>query len=131
MFNPNHLPPHTYAVTDDVEAGWVRQPDGSFAPRAPSPEESEAEFTRQIQQRLDAFAQTRGYDNILSACTYASSLIPGFAAEGRYCAGARDATWAAAWAILNAVEAGNRPMPGSIADIEADLPALQWPEATA
>jgi hypothetical protein len=97
------------------------------APPPPTPEQIQAAFTAQIQARLDDFAQTRNYDGILSACTYATSSVAKFAAEGQYCVEARDATWAAAYAILDAVLAGERPMPGSIADIAGDLPALSWP----
>lgn len=79
------------------------------------------------QLRLDTFAQTRNYDGILSACTYATSSIPRFSAEGQYCVDARDATWAALYDILGEVLAQTRPMPESFADIQADLPALVWP----
>jgi hypothetical protein len=97
-------------------------------PPPPTAEEIQAAFTAQIQQRLDGFAATRNYDGILSASTYATSAVEKFRAEGQYCVEARDATWAAAYAILDDVLAGGRPMPASIADIEADLPVLQWPE---
>lgn len=79
------------------------------------------------QDRLDTFAQTRGYDGILSACTYATSPTPKFAAEGQYCVVARDNTWATLYQILADVEAGTRPMPGGFEDIEPDLPVLAWP----
>lgn len=81
------------------------------------------------QQRLDAFAKTRNYDGILSACTYASSTVPKFQAEGQYCVEARDATWAKLYAMLAEVEAGTRPMPTGYADIEGELPPLAWPAA--
>lgn len=83
--------------------------------------------TTSTQSRLDDFAKTRNYDGILSACTYATSTIPAFAAEGQYCIAARDATWVALYAILNDVEAGTRPMPASFADVAAELPELTWP----
>lgn len=79
------------------------------------------------QARLDAFARTRDYDGILSVCSYAGSAIPRFRDDGLYCAGVRDATWAALYAIMAEVEAGTRPVPAGFADIEADLPALAWP----
>ena len=83
----------------------------------------------QTQQRLDDFARTRGYDGILSAATYATSTSPKFAAEGRCCVEARDATWARLYAILAEVEAGQRPAPSGFADIENELPPLVWPDA--
>jgi hypothetical protein len=98
------------------------------APPPPSPEQIEAALAQQVQQRLDEFAATRGYDGIFSACTYATSGIPAYAAEAAYCVQARDATWGAFYAILAEVSAGNRPMPATIADIEDELPALAWPD---
>jgi hypothetical protein len=96
-------------------------------PPPPSPEAVQAAMTASIQARLDAFAASRGYDDMLSACTYATSSTDRFRVEGQYCVDARDATWTTAYAILAEVLAGERPIPASIADIEADLPALEWP----
>lgn len=85
-----------------------------------------ARFTDMLQKRLDYFAQGRGYDNILSACTYASSTIPKFAAEGQRAVVLRDQTWATAYAILAAVLQEQRPVPTRIQDIEAELPVMEW-----
>jgi len=93
----------------------------------------QTEIVAATQQRLDDFARTRNYDGILSACTYAASAVPQFAAEGQASVALRDATWAALYAILNNVQAGNWPTAGagqtptSYADIELLLPALTWP----
>ena len=99
-------------------------------PTAPTPEQLaaqlQAEVVMRTQQRLDAFAQTRNYDGILSLCTYATSAAPKFAAEGQYGVAARDATWAKLYEILAEVQAGARPLPSSFADIESDLPVLEW-----
>lgn len=84
-------------------------------------------FTDAIQKHLDVFAQTRNYDNILSAATYATSTVLKFQAEGQYAVEARDATWAKGYEILDAVLAGQRPMP-SLAEVLAELPPLAWPE---
>lgn len=97
-------------------------------PPLPTPEQIKAAFVAAIQQRLDDFARTRNYDGILSACTYATSTVPKLQAEGQAAVNLRDATWSAAYAILADVQAGVRPMPSSLADIEADLPALEWPQ---
>jgi hypothetical protein len=85
-----------------------------------------ADFVAKVQDRLDAFARIRGYDGILSACTYATSTNPKFAGEGQYCVQVRDATWAACYAILTAVQSGQRPVP-TWEELEAELPALEWP----
>lgn len=79
------------------------------------------------QKRLDDFARTRGYDGILSACTYSDSLVQKFRNEGQYCLAQRDATWAKLYEMLAEVEAGTRPMPTSYADVEPELPVLAWP----
>lgn len=79
------------------------------------------------QARLDGFAATRGYGSILSACTYATSAVPKFKSEGQYCVDARDMTWAKLYEMLAEVQAGTRPVPTGYADIEPELPALEWP----
>lgn len=86
-----------------------------------------ASIVAYTQLRLDSFAQTRGYDGILSACSYATSTVPKFQSEGQYCVEARDMTWAKLADMLAEVEAGTRPVPSSFADIEPELPSLQWP----
>ena len=84
------------------------------------------EYQAAVQKRLDDFAQERGYNNILSACTYATSLVKRFKAEGQYCVNARDTTWAKCYEILAAVEGGTRPMP-TLDELLAELPVLTWP----
>lgn len=86
-----------------------------------------AEVTRAVQARLDAFAATRGYDGILSACTYAGSGVPRLAAEGQCAVNLRDATWGACYSIMAAVQAGQRALP-TVDDVLAELPALGWPQ---
>ena len=83
--------------------------------------------TANTQTRLDDFARTRNYDGILSACTYASSPSPTFAAEGQYCVNQRDATWAALYSLMAQVQAGQRPMPTTWEEVEVLLPVLTWP----
>jgi hypothetical protein len=95
-------------------------------PPPPTVEQVIAQYTFMVQGRLDAFAHTRGYDGILSACTYVTSTVPKFAAEGQYCVQARDATWAKCYEVLHEVQSGQQPMP-TWADLEAELPPLEWP----
>jgi hypothetical protein len=88
-------------------------------------EQLKVSIVSQVQVRLDTFAQTRNYDSILSAATYAASSNEVFKAEGLKVVELRDATWSALYTILAAVEAGTRVV-SSYADIEADLPVLSW-----
>lgn len=85
------------------------------------------DVTTSTQTRLDDFAQTRAYDSMLSACTYVTSSVVRLKAEGQYCVDSRDSTWETLYTILGEVKAGTRPMPGSFADIESELPSLEWP----
>lgn len=103
---------------------------GQVTPPAPqplTPDQIKAIIVQAAQERLDAFARTRNYDGILSACTYASDPDPVFAAEGQWCIAKRGATWATLYSILTEGQAGTRPIPTGFADIEAELPDLSWP----
>lgn len=110
--------------TAEEEAEWDAM---EAAHAAESAQRLISEITSATQSRLDAFARTRGYDGILSAATYATSSVPKFQSEGQYCVDARDSTWATLYAIMADVQSGNRQMPSGYADIEAELPALEWP----
>lgn len=145
----------TYAIIEDgvvknivvaspeyaAEQGWVELPDQgagigwgydgtSWTPPVPpvkTPSEIQAEIVKATQARLDAFARTRNYDDIKSACTYAGCSVPKFNAEGSYCQDRRAETWDKLYAMLAEVQAGTRPMPTGFADVESELPALVWP----
>ena len=126
--------PDYYSPEGNFEV-WEEKPDGYYTaeewealhpPKPPTIEETTQKFIDLIQLRLDRFAQTRGYDGILSACSYAVSTATEFQSEGVFCVEKRDATWLTAYAILNDVTSGARPMP-TWAEVEAELPDLEWP----
>lgn len=121
----NDPEPHGAELFDRAVAGEFGVVAAFVEPVLPTAEII-ADYTRRIQKRLDDFAKTRNYDGILSACTYAASLVPQFAAEGSYCVVARDNTWAASYTIMAAVQAAQRPMP-TWPELEAELPPLEWP----
>lgn len=79
-----------------------------------------------IQLRLDNFARTRGYDGILSACTYATSSVDRFKKEGQRCVDLRDQTWAAAYALMQDVQEGKRAVPTTEEEVMSALPTLTW-----
>lgn len=114
-----HLLPDGCVEITQEEADAIANPP-------PAPEQIIAGFTAAVQQRLDDFAKTRGYDGILSAATYATSTVPTFAAEGQYAVQIRDATWAKCYEILAAVEAGTKPVP-TLDELMSELPVMTWP----
>lgn len=111
---------YTVAVEDKTPADLA-------AEQAAQAQALQARIVAATQQRLDAFAQGRGYDDIKSASDYAGCSVPRFSAEGTYCRDARAETWQALYTMLAEVEAGTRPMPTGFADVEPFLPALAWP----
>jgi len=132
---PRDLDPGGAFDWDEVDAFWQGMADDdprklvfeTPPPPEPTMEELQNMFTGAIQEHLDAFAQTRNYDGILSVTTYATSSVPKFRAEGQYAVEARDATWAKGYEILAEVMSGQRPMP-SLEEVLDELPPLAWPE---
>lgn len=133
-----NMPPDSIEIGEEAHADLIKGqdqgkriiPDEQGFPvlADPLPEVVMSRFVGEIQFRLDAWARTRGYDGILSACSYATSTVPKFSAEGQRAVQLRDDTWAAAYAVLAQVQSGAREVPNSLADLEAELPALEWPE---
>lgn len=96
-----------------------------FESRFTTPEGVQREVTLRVQSILDTFARSKGYDNIVSAASYAASTVPQFAAEAARAVLMRDNMWAACYAIMEAVKAGTRPLP-TVEEVIAELPALTW-----
>jgi len=105
---------------------WVVR-DKTAAEVAAEMQALQASIVQATQDRLDAFARERHYDDIKSASDYAGCSVPKFDVEGAYCRDARALTWDALYRILGEIQAGTRPVPTGFADIEPDLPALVWP----
>ena len=109
-------------------------PDGSLfviPPYVPSEEEiieqTKKQLTDAVQSWMDKIAQTRGYDNIHTACSYVNSTDEIFAAEGAACLAWRDTVWRTCYAMLDEVLAGLREIP-TPEELIAELPKLTWPD---
>lgn len=64
------------------------------------------------QSHMDSTAQSSGYDDIKTACTYADEpAVPKFQAEGQAFRAWRSLVWAYCYAQLDAVTAGERMVP--------------------
>jgi hypothetical protein len=92
----------TATTISDLQAQALQNP-------APTQAETVSSITLAIQQSLDAGAKAWGYDNIVSAASYASSTNTQYAADAKALIGWRDAVWA--WAIpqFATVAAGTDP----------------------
>lgn len=117
---PQPARPSQHHEWDWDALAWVEPP-----PPVKTPEQIQRDMTDAVQAYLDVTARSRGYDGILSACSYAAVDNP-FQAEGIACLHWRSAVWAACYAILAEVEAGTRPVP-TLAELLAELPQMEWP----
>lgn len=112
-------------VVEWAAGAWQVRPM-TAAELAAQQQQARAALEAAVQQHLDATAQARGYDSMLSACTYAASTSTRFQPEGAACVAWRDAVWLHCHGVLAAVIAGTRPAP-TAAELLAELPAIQWP----
>jgi hypothetical protein len=110
-----------------LKAGNVPEPMPPAPPPPPlSAEEIIARLTAAIQKHLDDTARTRGYDGILSACSYATDTNPPFALEAQACVDWRSAVWLTSYALMAEVQSGQRPIP-TVEELIALLPQITWP----
>ena len=87
-------------------------------------EELTALFKEKTQQLLDAKAREKGYDDILSACSYAG-YDNDFRAEGEAFGIWRAKVWKYGYGLLNAIAEGKHKMPASFDEILAEMPTLE------
>lgn len=107
--------------------GWtISAPDWTWHPPAETPEQIKARLSAAVQKMLDEKVKERNYDGILSACSYATSTNPKFAAEGQACVAWRDAVWDDCYVLLDRVTNGQMAVP-TADELIAMLPKLEWP----
>lgn len=79
-----------------------------------------------VSVKLDEFARSKQYKDFVHLTSYRDSAIPNFAAEAIRGYTLRDQIWANLLQYFNQVLAGTVPVPTSIADIDALIPAMTW-----
>ena len=101
---------------------FVRRPDAETEMDRLRQEQNDiykAAAAQAVQNMLDSAAKAKGYDSILSACSYAAYPNP-FQAEGQEFVAWRGAVWAKCYEILDEVEAGTRTAP-TVSELLAEL----------
>jgi len=78
------------------------------------------------QSNLDAFAQQKGYDNILSVVSYINSSNTTYKNDANTAIHLRDETWTTLNEIINQIKA-NTIQVTSYSQIANSLPSLVWP----
>ena len=82
-------------------------------------------LTQAVQSHMDKTARTRGYDGIVSLCSYATGTYATFSAEGQAGVQWRDDVWRYCYEELAKVESGQRSVPTE-AELLAELPLITW-----
>ncbi|MGC3984842.1 MAG: hypothetical protein QM777_08990 [Pseudorhodoferax sp.] len=96
-------------------------------PEPPTPEQIRQSLVDAIQDYMDDMAQMLGYDDIKTAVTYADEpAVPKFQSEGQALRAWRSLVWAACYAHLALVEAGEAELP-TLEEAIAMLPVFTPP----
>lgn len=119
--------PYDYPANENEKAyqDWLEAGNGPtpFVAQAIDVPQLVADVGSAVQTVLDAKAQAMGYESILSAVTYAGSLVPKFATEGNSLKAWRDSCWAYCYDLLAQAQAGTVAVP-TIDEVVSGLPQL-------
>lgn len=106
-------PEDTEQFGRDIYAECIEEIHGAIAPYiAPvkTAKQIQAEITNAVQSHLDSAAKASGYDDILSACSYA--VMPNaFQEEGAKFLHWRSLVWIHCYQVLADVQSGKRTTP--------------------
>ena len=121
---PKHVAEGAFVVVDavipdDYAPGKYTYAGGVFV-AIPPPVPPVQEFTDAVQAHLDNAAAALGYDNIVSACSYAGAANP-YQAEGQSFIVWRGNVWTYCYGELAKVQAQTRSVP-TVAALIAELP---------
>lgn len=90
----------------------------------------EPQLIAAVQQVLDSVAQSKGYNDIISACSYAAQVVgQPFQAEGAAFLTWRSTVWSTSYAMLAQVSAGTIAMP-TVEQALALIPTFVDPSTT-
>jgi hypothetical protein len=84
------------------------------------------DYVGAIEAHVDATATAKAYGGTASLASYVNSSVPAWAAEATTFVAWRDAVWTYAYGELAKVQSAQRAQP-SVAELIAELPAIQWP----
>jgi hypothetical protein len=124
-------------IDEDLASAWVNYRanearDGiePLPPAVPDEAAIVAAYESGVQQHLDSTAWLYGYDNLISAITYAEEpAVPAFQVEGQAFRAWRSLAWATCREVLAQYKTGERAAP-TLAELFAELPALDLPPPT-
>lgn len=111
--------------SEEIFNSYVQPFIAQFKVYIPSETEIRKQITDAVQLYMDDTVSKKGYDNILSACSYSNSTDEIFRTEGQACLKWRDDVWRKCYDILAEVLAGNRAIPTE-KEVIAELPKLVW-----
>jgi hypothetical protein len=109
-----------------IRPDWILATDSRVqAIQNPEPTQAQiiSNYEQAVQNHLDSFANSWRYESILSAASYVNSTVAQFKAEALALLAWRDQTWLQCYTELDAIQSGTQPMPSSLADFVATLPA--------
>lgn len=116
---------HKLNGTEDDYNTYVKPFVQQFEEYTPNEAELRQQLTDAVQHYMDDSVAKKGYDSILSACSYSNSTDETFRAEGQACLKWRDEVWRKCYDILAEILAGVRAIPTE-EELIAELPVLVW-----
>lgn len=112
-----------YLITDEMS---IVGEDELISMREPTREKVISEYVEAVGRFMDKVVKMRGYDSIVSACSYATSGVQRFREEAIACIKWRDLVWSSCYSALDLVNSGAIGAP-SINDFIESLPNIAWP----